>query len=197
MMMKFCSHCAAEVEYKMPDGDNRKRFVCSSCATIFYQNPNIVAGTLPIFDGDEEVKVLLCRRAISPRQGYWTLPAGFMENGESTDQAAARETREEALAEVNIGSLFSMISVPHIDQVHLFFLANLTHKHFGAGQETEETQLFRERDIPWDDIAFPTVSRTLKLFFHHQHDKAALDQCHHSTILPTEALRKAELEENK
>lgn len=159
--MKYCSQCGNDVEHKIPDDDNRERFVCLGCETIHYQNPNIVAGTIPTW-GD---KVLLCKRAIEPRYGYWTLPAGFMENQETTEEAAMRETWEEAEAKVDLKGLYSVISVPQIDQVHMFFLAELREERFGAGPESLEVELFDEHEIPWDDIAFPTVKRTLKLFF--------------------------------
>ncbi|PID41715.1 MAG: NUDIX hydrolase [Proteobacteria bacterium] len=159
--MKYCNQCGHPVKLIIPDGDNRKRHVCVNCETIHYQNPNIVAGTIPIY-GD---KVLLCKRAIEPRYGYWTLPAGFMENQESTIEAALRETREEAEADVSIERLFTVLSVPQIDQVHLFFLATLTEEKFGAGRESLETRLFDEKDIPWSEIAFPTVKKTLQYYF--------------------------------
>lgn len=156
--MKYCSTCGQPVERRIPAGDNRHRFVCSSCNTIHYQNPRIVAGTLPIWEG----RILLCRRAIEPRYGYWTLPAGFMENSETTVEAAERETLEEALAEVNIEDLYTMIHVPHIDQVHIFYRATLKNGRFGAGEESLETKLFSLDNIPWDEISFPTVRRTLE-----------------------------------
>ncbi len=159
--MKFCSLCGNEVEHKIPEADNRLRYVCISCETIHYQNPNIVAGTIPVF----EDKILLCKRAIEPRYGYWTLPAGFMENKETTTEAACRETWEEAEAVVEIGNLFSMINVPQIDQVHIFFLSRLLEPKYAAGSESLEVELFSECDIPWDEIAFPTVKKTLQLFF--------------------------------
>ena len=158
--MKFCSHCGGEVEHKIPDGDNRLRYVCTVCGIIHYQNPNIVAGTIPVY----EDKILLCRRAIEPRHGFWTLPAGFMENQETTIEAAMRETWEEAEAKVEIDGLFTVINVPQIDQVHMFFRATLIGGHYGVGPESLETQLFSEEDIPWDELAFPTVKRTLKRF---------------------------------
>jgi len=161
--MKYCSQCASELVITIPDGDNRERHVCPSCHTIFYQNPRIVAGTLPVYEG----KVLLCRRAIEPRRGFWTLPAGFMENGESTEEAALRETREEALAEVRIQSLLSMITVTHIDQVHIFFLAELDKPEFGTGEESLEVRLFSVDEIPWDEMAFPTVNETLNLWLNN------------------------------
>ena len=158
--MKYCSTCGQPVEQRIPEGDNRHRYVCISCETIHYQNPRIVAGTVPVWEG----QILLCKRAIEPRYGYWTLPAGFMENAETTMEAAARETREEALAEVTIHGLYSIIDVPHINQVHMFYRATLTDGQFGAGQESLESKLFTPDDIPWDEISFPTVRKTLELF---------------------------------
>jgi len=159
--MKFCSQCGSNVEQKIPEDDNRPRYVCVKCDIIHYQNPNIVAGTIPL-NGE---KILLCRRAIEPRYGFWTLPAGFMENQETTTEAALRETWEEAEAKVEINALYSVINVPQIDQVHMFFLAKMLDDKFGAGPESLETQLFSEDEIPWDELAFPTVKKTLKLFF--------------------------------
>ncbi len=181
--MKYCSHCANELIFTTPVGDNRPRFVCPACHTIFYQNPRIVAGTLPVHNG----QVLLCRRAIEPRRGFWTLPAGFMENGESTEQAALRETLEEAQATVELQSLFSMITVPHIDQVHIFFLAALPEAEFGAGEESLEVALFKEEDIPWQELAFPTVSQTLKRYFA---DRSVQQNTHVFDIQPHQALPK-------
>lgn len=156
--MKYCSICGHPVEERIPAGDNRHRYVCVNCNTIHYQNPRIVAGTVPIWEG----KILLCRRAIEPRYGYWTLPAGFMENKETTVEAASRETLEEAMAEVSIDDLYTIIHVPHIDQVHMFYRATLTSGHFGAGDETLEAKLFALDEIPWSEISFPTVHRTLE-----------------------------------
>lgn len=165
--MKYCSTCGDHVEQRIPQGDNRHRYVCVNCNTIHYQNPRIVAGTVPVMDG----QVLLCRRAIEPRYGFWTLPAGFMENAETTLEAAARETREEALATVTMEELYTIIHVPHIDQVHMFYRATLTSKNFGAGEESLETRLFALDDIPWDELSFPTVRRTLELFLEdHKND---------------------------
>lgn len=158
--MKYCSSCGHPVEHRIPEGDNRRRHVCPNCDTIHYQNPRIVAGTVPVWEG----QILLCRRAIEPRYGYWTLPAGFMENSETTNEAAARETWEEALAEVEIEDLYTIIHVPHIDQVHMFYRATLKNGSFGAGEESLESRLFSVDEIPWDEISFPTVKRTLELF---------------------------------
>lgn len=159
--MKFCSQCGSKVEHKIPEADNRPRYVCVSCEFIHYQNPNIVAGTIPVW----EDKVLLCKRAIEPRYGYWTLPAGFMENAETTTQAAIRETWEEAEARVEIDGFFSMLNVPQVDQVHIFFRAHLLEKSYSSGPESLEVELFSEDEIPWDELAFPTVKTTLRLFF--------------------------------
>ncbi len=159
--MKFCSECAQPISQIIPEGDNRVRYVCLSCDTIHYQNPRIVAGTLPTHEG----KVLLCKRAIEPRKGYWTLPAGFMENGETTEQGALRETVEEANARVIGLQLYTMIAVPHISQVHIFFHGELADLDFSCGIESLEVKLFEESDIPWQDLAFPTVSTTLRRYF--------------------------------
>ncbi len=157
--MKFCSECSHPVSLAIPDGDNRQRHVCDHCGTIHYINPRIIAGTLPIFDG----KILLCKRAIEPRSGKWTLPAGFMEQGETLVEGAARETLEEAGIDVAVGQLLTSISVPHISQVHIFFLAEMhSADHANSTSESTDIGLFAPADIPWDEIAFPTVSKTLK-----------------------------------
>ncbi len=159
--MKFCSSCGATVSICIPEGDNRERFVCASCQTIHYQNPKIVAGCIPEWDD----KVLLCKRAIEPRYGLWTLPAGFMENGESTEQAAIRETMEEAGAVVDIESLYSLFSIPDISQVYMLFRGKLVDGRFAAGSESLECRLFTEQEIPWDELAFPVVKETLQRYF--------------------------------
>jgi ADP-ribose pyrophosphatase YjhB (NUDIX family) len=159
--MKFCSNCASPVVKRVPPGDNRPRWVCDQCGEIHYQNPRVVVGSIPEFEG----KVLLCRRAIEPRYGYWTLPAGFMENDETLGQAALRETLEEAGAVVELGAPFSMISVPRVNQVHVFYLARLGVLEFKPGEESLEVALFDEAAIPWKDIAFRTVATTLRLWF--------------------------------
>ncbi len=146
---------------RMPDGDNRLRHCCDHCGAIHYQNPRLVVGTVPVW----EDSVLLCKRAIEPRHGYWTLPAGFMENGETVAQGAHRETIEEAGANIILGPMFSVIDVVHVHQVHVFYRAQLIDTHFDPGIESLEVRLFRQAEIPWDDIAFRTVSLTLKRFF--------------------------------
>lgn len=159
--MNYCSQCGASVSHVVPAGDNRKRHVCDACGTIHYTNPRIIAGTLPVY-GD---KVLLCRRAIEPRKGLWTLPAGFMENGETVFQAAARETAEEAEAEVNLQGLYTLFNLPHINQVYMFFRAELIDGRYGIGEESLEVELFSEENIPWEELAFLSIHRTLSLYF--------------------------------
>ncbi len=162
--MKYCSECGHQVALKVPPDDHLPRYMCVSCGTIHYQNPKLVVGCIPEWDG----KVLLCRRAIDPRKGCWTLPAGFMENNETTEQAAMRETAEEALAEVDILAPLALVSVPHISQVHLLFHGRLRREQFGVGAETLETALFNQSIIPWEGIAFPSVRYALERFFEDQ-----------------------------
>lgn len=159
--MKFCSACGKPVNQRIPEGDTRLRYVCDHCQTIHYQNPNIVAGVLPTWGG----RVLLCRRAIEPRRGYWTLPAGFMENGETLEQAARRETVEEACARVSEMTLYQLFDLPHISQVHVFFRAELADLDFAVGVESLEVRLFDESKIPWDELAFRTITRTLECYY--------------------------------
>lgn len=159
--MKFCANCGAAVVHRVPPGETLPRWVCDACGEIHYQNPKLVVGTVP----EHGCRVLLCRRAIEPRYGYWTLPAGFMENDETTGQGALRETLEEAGAAVELGAPFTMISVPRVNQVHLFYLARLGALEFKPGEETLEVALFEEAAIPWKEIAFRTVATTLRLWF--------------------------------
>ena len=159
--MKFCSHCGERVRTLVPEDDTRPRHVCPSCRTIHYQNPKIVTGIIP----EWEDRILLCRRAIEPRYGLWTLPAGFMERGETIQQGAARETLEEAHARVEVRALYSLFNLPHIDQVYMLFRGRLLDLDFGPGSESLEVTLFEEQDIPWDEIAFPVVKETLALYF--------------------------------
>ena len=159
--MKFCANCGAAVVQRVPPGDTLARWVCEHCGEIHYQNPKLVVGTIPEHEG----RVLLCRRAIEPRYGYWTLPAGFMENDETASQAALRETLEEAGASVELGEPFTLISVPRVNQVHLFYRARLSNLEFKAGEETLEIALMEEAAIPWKEIAFRTVGLTLKRWF--------------------------------
>ena len=167
--MKFCSECGAgRIAWRVPDGDTAPRDVCDACGAIFYRNPKVVVGCLATLGDD----VLLCRRAIEPRLGLWTLPAGFMENGETLADGAARETLEEANARVDIGGLYTVISLPHISQVYVMFRATLRDRGFGPGPESLEVRLFREDEVPWERLAFRTIARTLRTFFLDRRDGA-------------------------
>jgi ADP-ribose pyrophosphatase YjhB (NUDIX family) len=159
--MKFCPNCAAPLSRRVPPGDSLPRDVCDACGNVHYQNPKLVVGTVPDWQG----RVLLCRRAIEPRYGYWTLPAGFMENDETAAEAALRETLEEAGAHIELDAPFSLISVPRVNQVHLFYRARLADLGFKPGVESLEVALFDEAQIPWKEIAFRTVGLTLKHWF--------------------------------
>jgi ADP-ribose pyrophosphatase YjhB (NUDIX family) len=172
--MNFCNQCGAKVELRIPPGDLIARYVCDACGTIHYQNPRLVVGCVPEHEG----RILLCRRAIEPRRGFWTVPAGFMENGETLQQAAARECKEEALADAEIGSLLTVVHVLHAQQVHVFFRATLRTPEYGAGTESLETELVRPEDIPWGDIAFPSTDYTLRRYLE---DRAAGQEPHHFT----------------
>lgn len=158
--MKFCSECSQPVRHDVPAGDDRPRHICDACGTIHYLNPKVIAGCIPVF-GD---RILLCRRAIEPRYGYWTLPAGFMETGETLAEAASREAWEEAKVVVELEEIYTLFSLPHISQVYAFFRARMPEEKFAAGQESLEVRLFDEAEIPWDDLAFETVRRSLRLF---------------------------------
>jgi ADP-ribose pyrophosphatase YjhB (NUDIX family) len=160
--MKFCSTCgSARIEWKVPEGDNMPRYVCEDCQTIHYQNPKIVTGCLP----EWEDKILLCKRAIEPRYGLWTLPAGFMENSETITQAAVRETWEEAQAKVENVKLYVIISLPYINQVYMMFKASMATPEFAAGVESLEVDLFTQQQIPWDQLAFPVIKKTLEYYY--------------------------------
>ena len=159
--IKYCRNCGSVVSYEVPHDDNRERACCRGCGTVHYQNPLNVVGTLPVW----EDKVLLCRRNIEPRSGYWTLPAGFMELGETTAEGAARETVEEAGARIELLGLYTVLNVARVGQVHLYYRARLLDPHFEPGPETIEAALFSENEVPWRDLAFSTVRHTLELFF--------------------------------
>lgn len=161
---RFCSVCAAPLKRKIPPGDQRERDCCDACGAIHYVNPRPVVGTIPIW----ETQVLLCRRAIEPRRGFWTLPAGFMEVGESTEEGAYRETQEEAGARIEMGPLYTVFDVPEAEQIHLFFRAQLLDLDFNPGPESLEVALFSLENIPWSDLAFKTVETALRLFFADQ-----------------------------
>ena len=157
----YCTHCGDPVSLLIPAGDNRDRHVCDGCGRIHYQNPKMVCGCIPVW-GE---RILLCRRAIEPRKGLWTLPAGFMENGETTQHGAARETLEEACAELTGQTLYGIYNLPKVNQVYIMFRAELTGEHcFAPGPESMDVRLFEEAQIPWADIAFPVVRRTLERY---------------------------------
>jgi ADP-ribose pyrophosphatase YjhB (NUDIX family) len=158
--MKFCSNCAQPVTLRTPEGDHLPRYICDACGTVHYQNPKLVVGCVPEYAG----RILLCKRAIEPRHGFWTVPAGFMENGESVQQAAAREAVEEALAHVRIGPLLAIVNVLRAHQVHIMFRAALTRPDFGIGPESLETRLYAESEIPWSEIAFLSVDFALRRY---------------------------------
>jgi ADP-ribose pyrophosphatase YjhB (NUDIX family) len=159
--IKHCRACGGEVHYATPPDDNRERATCRVCRTIHYENPLNVVGTLPVWHD----KVLLCRRNIEPRRGLWTLPAGFMELGETTEQGAVRETVEEAGARIELEGLFTLFNVVRVGQVHFFYRARLLDTDFDPGPETIEAGLFDEAEVPWDELAFRTSRRTLEHFF--------------------------------
>jgi ADP-ribose pyrophosphatase YjhB (NUDIX family) len=159
--ISFCSQCGNSTSQITPEGDDKSRAVCQSCGFVDYQNPKIVAGCLVTYAD----QVLLCKRAIEPRRGFWTLPAGYMEMAESTEDAAIRETYEEACANVSDLALYTLYDLPYISQFYIFYKAELTTPEFGAGDESLEVALFNEEDIPWDQLAFPIVGRTLKYYF--------------------------------
>ena len=160
--MKFCSHCGSdEVEQKVPQGDNRLRYCCLQCEAIFYENPKIVTGCIAQWNNN----ILLCKRAIQPRLGTWTLPAGFMENHETIQEAAARETYEEATAKISNLHLYTIYNLPHISQVYIIFRGDVEDGLASPGEESMETKFVAEQDIPWDDLAFPIIKESLELYF--------------------------------
>jgi ADP-ribose pyrophosphatase YjhB (NUDIX family) len=158
--MNFCSSCGQQVSKRIPGDDSHERWVCDACGIVHYQNPKVVVGCVPEKDG----RILLCKRAIEPRYGYWTVPAGFMELGESQAQGAARETLEEACAEVEIGHLFASVDVVHAGQVHVFFTAKLL-GDYAAGEESLDVAMYREDEVPWDDLAFHSGRYALEKYF--------------------------------
>lgn len=160
--MNYCSNCSAKVTLKIPHGDNLPRYVCDACGAIHYQNPKIVTGCIP----EWEDKILLCKRGIEPRRGLWTLPAGFMENQETTAEGAMRETLEESYAKVHNLSLYALFNIPHISQVYILFRGEMLNDHFAPTTESIEVELFAEHQIPWAQIAFPVIKETLKRYYH-------------------------------
>jgi ADP-ribose pyrophosphatase YjhB (NUDIX family) len=166
--MNFCSHCGSDqLEFRIPSGDNRARYICSGCGMIHYQNPKIVVGCLPFYEG----KLLLCKRDIEPQKGFWNLPAGFMENGETVEEGAMREVLEEAQAKVELDRLFAVFNIIHVNQVYLLFLANMTSDTFGAGDETAAAQLFSLDEIPFDQLAFNSNKFAIQKYLDNPHAK--------------------------
>lgn len=159
--MKFCSNCGAPVSVQTPEGDDRPRYVCAACKTVHYQNPIMVVGCIPEYDN----RVLLCRRAIEPQYGKWTLPAGYLEKGETLMQGAIRETREEAGARVEIIAPYTLFNLTFVSQIYLLFRARLVSPDFEAGQESLDVRLFSQAEVPWDAMAFTVIRETLNLYF--------------------------------
>ncbi|WP_459617238.1 NUDIX hydrolase [Bordetella sp. 2513F-2] len=173
---RFCSQCGSPIQHRVPDGDNRERDICDHCGAIHYQNPRLVVGTVPVWEG----RVLLCRRAIEPRYDTWTLPAGFMELGESTGQGAERETLEESGARIRLGALFTVIDVPQIEQVHVFYLAQALGPELDPGPESLEARYYDEDEVPWNELSFRTVATTLERYFADRRQGSF--QTHHYTL---------------
>lgn len=159
--MNYCSHCGSRVDQLVPPGDDRPRHVCTHCRTVHYQNPKVVVGCIP----EWQDRILLCRRSIEPRSGLWTVPAGFLENGETVSEGAKREALEEALARVETLSLYTLFDLVHANQVYLIFRSRLLEPSYGPGKESLEVRLFLEKDIPWDEIAFTSITECLRLYF--------------------------------
>ena len=174
--MKFCNQCGAAGHYIIPPGDNRDRFVCKNCGHIQYANPRIIAGCLPIY----EDQVLLCKRAIEPRYGLWTLPAGFMENGESTLSGALREAKEEANLTADPQGLYTVFSLPHISQVYMFYRVRMLDMNFSAGEESLDVRLYEETEIPWDQLSFQVINQTLEHYFEDR--KTGVFPVHEATL---------------
>jgi ADP-ribose pyrophosphatase YjhB (NUDIX family) len=158
--MNFCPQCGGSVTLKVPAGDDRPRYVCSVCDTIHYQNPKVVVGSIPVW----EDRILMCRRNIDPRKGYWTLPAGYLENGETTADGARRETLEETGAAIVDLVPYLMVDIVHIHQIYLMFRCRLSAPAFHPTRESAEVKLVDGDTIPWDDIAFKVVEKTLRYF---------------------------------
>lgn len=176
--MNFCSNCGGTVQLKIPPGDDRPRYLCGSCGTIHYENPKVVVGCIPEMDG----KILLCRRAIEPRSHKWTLPAGYLENGETVAQGASRETLEEAGARVEIIAPYALFNICYVNQIYLMFRARIIDSLGKAGSESSEVRFFSEGDIPWDQIAFTVIEKTLRHYFKDK--PTGLFHFHIGDILP-------------
>ena len=178
--MNFCSHCGTPLTQRVPTGDDRPRFVCDRCGTIHYQNPKLVVGCIP----EWEDNILLCCRSIEPKSGKWTLPAGYLENGETITEGAKRETLEEACARVEIVAPYTLLSITHINQIYLIFRARLLDKNFSPGDESSDVRLFSESEIPWDKLAFTVIIKTLKYYYKDRSNGSF--PVHTGTIFPTD-----------
>ena len=163
--MKYCSQCGSELIYRIPEGDNRSRYICNACGVIHYENPKMVVGCIPEIDG----RVLFCRRSIMPRYGKWTIPAGYLEKGETVEAGAMRETFEEAGARMESLEPYGLYNLTFISQVYLIFRGRVADGIFSAGHESLEVRLFREEEVPWADLAFPVIRETLKFYFRDRH----------------------------
>lgn len=159
--MRYCSQCGSKISYRIPPGDNLPRFICDQCQTIYYENPKIVVGCIPEWDG----RILFCRRAIEPQYGKWTVPAGYLENGETVAAGAGRETYEEAGATVQDIQPFAIFDLVFVGQIYLIFRSGLKHPGFKAGHESLDVRFFREEEVPWDELAFPVIRKALRLYF--------------------------------
>lgn len=177
MEKRFCCYCGSRTEIRIPEGDHLPRRICPACAEVHYENPKIVVGCVPEAD---DGRILICLRAIEPRRGWWTVPAGFMENGETLRAGAARECHEEALARVEVGALLALVDIPEAHQVHVFFRAKLTSSAFGAGPESLDAKLIDHRDIPWDELAFPSTRFALESFLADR--EAGTTAPHHTSL---------------
>ena len=160
-IVQYCTACGAIVEKRIPPGDDHPRYVCTACGSIHYQNPKLVVGCIPEY----QERILICRRDIEPRKGKWTLPAGFLENGETVREGAMRETLEEARVRVEIIAPFRLFDLAFVNQLYLMFRASITVPEFGPTPESSEVRLVHENDIPWEDIAFPVIEKTLRHYF--------------------------------
>ena len=175
--MNFCSNCGQAVVLRIPDGDHLPRHVCDHCGIVHYLNPKVVVGSVPEYQG----RILICRRGIEPRRGFWTIPAGFLENDETLEGGAAREAHEEAVIDVEIGTLLLLANVVHARQVHVFFRSRMRSAAFATTPESLEVRLVEEKDIPWGELAFPSTEAALR---HFVADRAAGLERHHVAEMP-------------